>query len=320
MAACESSMPSSMFTSMICAPFATCCRASSTAAAVVARFDELAKLGRPRDIGAFADIDEQAAGVDAERFKAAQAAGAGDVAARCAAAHPRRRALFCRMCSGVVPQQPPTILRNPLVANSRKRLRRFFRRLIVFAEGIGQARIRVRAYIGVGDARQLLDVRPQLLAAEGAIEADHRGPCMTDRIPKRLGGLSGQGASRGIGDRARDDEGQLRGPPRRTPRARQTAPPWRSRYRTPSRSESCRRRPQSARGSPREYAATSSSKLMLRKPGSLTSGDNDAVRLVGPSAPATKRSTPVCAVTSSATRRARRAASRFNSPTSDCMP
>ena len=37
------------------------------------------------------------------------------------------------------------------------------------------------------------------------------------------------------------------------------------------------------------YAATSSSKLMLRKPGSLTSGEIDAVRLVGPSPPATKR-------------------------------
>ncbi len=33
MAACESSMPSSMLTSMICAPFATCWRAMSTAAA-----------------------------------------------------------------------------------------------------------------------------------------------------------------------------------------------------------------------------------------------------------------------------------------------
>ena len=32
-AACESSMPSSMLTSMICAPFATCWRAISTAAA-----------------------------------------------------------------------------------------------------------------------------------------------------------------------------------------------------------------------------------------------------------------------------------------------
>ncbi len=37
------------------------------------------------------------------------------------------------------------------------------------------------------------------------------------------------------------------------------------------------------------YEATRSSKRTLRAPGSLTSGDIDAVRLVGPSAPATKR-------------------------------
>ena len=35
------------------------------------------------------------------------------------------------------------------------------------------------------------------------------------------------------------------------------------------------------------YASTRSSKLVLRKPGSLTSGEMEAVRLVGPSPPAT---------------------------------
>ena len=37
------------------------------------------------------------------------------------------------------------------------------------------------------------------------------------------------------------------------------------------------------------YAATSWSKVTLRAPGSLTSGEIDAVRVVGPSAPATYR-------------------------------
>ena len=37
------------------------------------------------------------------------------------------------------------------------------------------------------------------------------------------------------------------------------------------------------------YASTSPSKVMLRNPGSLTSGEIDAVRLVGPSPPATNR-------------------------------
>ena len=69
-----------------------------------------------------------------------------------------------------------------------------------------------------------------------------------------------------------------------------------------------------------QYAVTSSSKLIFRNPGSFTSGDSDAVRLVGPKAPATKRCTPLAALHSSATLRARRADSRFSSPTSACRP
>ena len=63
-----------------------------------------------------------------------------------------------------------------------------------------------------------------------------------------------------------------------------------------------------------EYAATSWSKPTLRAPGSLTSGEMDAVRVVGPSAPATYRVlSGVCAVASSAARRASRAASKLSS-------
>ena len=60
MAACESSMPSSMLTSMTCAPFATCWRAMSSGGVVIARLDELAELRRAGDVGALADVDEQA--------------------------------------------------------------------------------------------------------------------------------------------------------------------------------------------------------------------------------------------------------------------
>ncbi len=64
------------------------------------------------------------------------------------------------------------------------------------------------------------------------------------------------------------------------------------------------------------YAATSSSKLTLRNPGSLTSGEIVAVRLVGPSAPATKRGlSGVFAVQASAHSRAIRAAARLISRT-----
>ena len=63
-AASESSMPSSMFTSIICAPLATCWRAMSTAVAVVVRFDQLAELGGAGDVGALADVHEQAVAVE----------------------------------------------------------------------------------------------------------------------------------------------------------------------------------------------------------------------------------------------------------------
>ena len=62
------------------------------------------------------------------------------------------------------------------------------------------------------------------------------------------------------------------------------------------------------------YVETSSSKLTLRKPGSLTSGEIDAVLVVGPSAPATHLGlSGVFLVNSSATDRAIFAASRLSS-------
>ena len=46
--------------------------------AIVAGFDELAKLGRAGHVGALADVDEQAPRIDGERFQAAQPASGRD--------------------------------------------------------------------------------------------------------------------------------------------------------------------------------------------------------------------------------------------------
>ena len=63
-----------------------------------------------------------------------------------------------------------------------------------------------------------------------------------------------------------------------------------------------------------EYASTNWSKLTLRKPGSFTSGEIDAVREVGPSTPATKRGfSGFLAVNSSHTSRAKRAPATLSS-------
>ena len=64
------------------------------------------------------------------------------------------------------------------------------------------------------------------------------------------------------------------------------------------------------------YAITNSSKVTARKPGSLTSGDKDKVRLVGPIEPATNLGLlGFFSVNSSATSLAILADSKFNSYT-----
>ena len=62
------------------------------------------------------------------------------------------------------------------------------------------------------------------------------------------------------------------------------------------------------------YASTNWSYVTARNAGSLTSGEMEAVRFVGPSAPATKHCRPgAAAITSSAAERASLALARFNS-------
>ena len=78
------------------------------------------------------------------------------------------------MCSAVVPQQPPTMLTRPLLGEFAHQRRGLAGLLVVFAERIGQAGIRIGAHRDIGDARELLDVGTQLLGAERAVQPDHR--------------------------------------------------------------------------------------------------------------------------------------------------
>ena len=151
-------------------------------------------------------------------------------------------------------------------------------------------------------------MRAHRVGAERAVEADGEGPGVADRVPEGGRRLAGEGAAREVGDRAGDHHRQPRRPSRRRPPRRRRSRPWRSACRRSSRSGSGRRRRRSARGSARRRRARRSSKLTARKPGSLTSGDIEAVRLVGPSAPATKRRLAVLAPRPG--RAARRASAR----------
>ena len=58
-AATPSIIPSSMLTSMTCAPASTCCARDGERGVVVAGLDQVAEPGRAGDVGALADVDEQ---------------------------------------------------------------------------------------------------------------------------------------------------------------------------------------------------------------------------------------------------------------------
>ena len=85
---------------------------------VVAGGDQLAEFGRAGDVGALADIDEG----NFRREREGLEAGQPQLPRR----SPESRAASCRrrpwrwraICSGVVPQQPPTTLTSPASANS----------------------------------------------------------------------------------------------------------------------------------------------------------------------------------------------------------
>ena len=85
---------------------------------VVAGRDQLAELGRAGDVGALADIDERNFRREREGLEPRQPQlprHLGNGARRLAGDGLRR---WRAMCSGVVPQQPPTMFTRPASANS----------------------------------------------------------------------------------------------------------------------------------------------------------------------------------------------------------
>jgi hypothetical protein len=95
--------------------------------------------------------------------------------------------------SGVVPQQP----------------RHIFRALVILAEFVGQAGVRIGANQRVGDAADIGDMRAKIFGAERAVEADRDRFGVTDRIPERLGQLARQQAAGFVGDGAGNHHGHI---------------------------------------------------------------------------------------------------------------
>ena len=116
-AASESSRPSSMLTSMICAPLSTCWRATSSASAYLPSRISFAKRADPVTFVRSPTFTKFVSGpMFAGSRPASRSIGAisGTVRGRT----PCNACASAAMCAGVVPQQPPTMLSRPLPAHS----------------------------------------------------------------------------------------------------------------------------------------------------------------------------------------------------------
>ena len=138
-----SSRSASMLTSRRFAPPRTCSSATSTRLLEVARLDQAAEARRAGDVRALADHDEVRVGRDRERLEAAEARRRVVGSGTRRGGTPSTAAAIARTCSGVVPQQPPTMFTSPSRAKSPRIAARVGRLLVVRAERVRQARVRV---------------------------------------------------------------------------------------------------------------------------------------------------------------------------------
>ena len=158
-------------------------------AGIVAREDQPREGLRPGDVGALADVDEKRLVIDVERLHAREPQ-CRRTRRRRARRHTlqgvtdRRDVLRRRAAAAAGDVDPPAA--RPFAELARHRLGRVF----VFAEGIRQPGVRMAGGEALGKSRQLLDVLPQLLRAERAIEADGDRTRMAHRVVERFGRLA----------------------------------------------------------------------------------------------------------------------------------
>ena len=167
--------------------------------------DEAREAGRPGDVGALADVDEEGIGGDVQGLETGEP---GDRGGR--GGNPRGSARD-RLDEG--PDVVGSRSAAPADDVDEAALRpvadlagEIVRGEVVAAELVREAGVRVRAHRDRGDPRELLDPRPDLERPEGAVEARRERRGVPDGVPERLDGLPREGAAGSVGDGARDDD------------------------------------------------------------------------------------------------------------------
>ena len=241
-----------MFTSSRFAPPRTCSSATSTAAPKSPASISRRNRAEPVTFVRSPIRTNPVSSADLERLEPAEArhAAARRDAPGLEPAHRRGDRARCARASSR--SSEPATFRNPSCAKSRSSAAVTSARLVVAAEGVRQAGVRMRGDEARRDAGELGDVRPHLARAERAVDADDQRVGVLDRRPERLdrlpasvrpdrstivteiqSGRSGRDLARGddrglrvqrVEDRLDQQQvdpavGERRGSARRTPRA-----------------------------------------------------------------------------------------------------
>ncbi len=80
--------------------------------------------------------------------------------------------------------------------------------LVVLAERVGQAGVRIAGHVAGGDAGELGEIRPNLARPEGTVQADAERPGVLHRDVERVERLARERAAAAVGDRHRNHQRQ----------------------------------------------------------------------------------------------------------------
>ena len=226
MACWESSIPSSMLTSIIWAPFSTCCRATSSAASYSPARTSLANLRDPVTLVRSPTFTNSVSGPTVSGSRPLSRSRRQE-SRRTRGGRSRTASAIARMWCRRRPAAAADQVHQPVLRELAEHGRHLLRRLVVLAEFVGQPGVGVGAHVDRRHPGELLDVLAQSAGAQRTVESDAERPRVGDRVPERLGGLTRQRPPARVGDRARDHH--------RHPDARalehlldgEDAPPWR---------------------------------------------------------------------------------------------
>jgi hypothetical protein len=110
---------------------------------------------------------------------------------------------------GARPAAPADQVQHALAREVAQELRHVLGGVVVAAELVGQAGVGVAGDRHAGDPRELGDVRPHVVGAERAVDADREQICVRHRVVERLDGLARQRAAGPVRDRDRRDHRHL---------------------------------------------------------------------------------------------------------------